>query len=158
MIDIKFVARRGAMASVTGLLAMGLLGCAGLSANGADPASTKSDKAGASQEALLKRAQAFWDLVRVNDNVGAWAYEAQSKDPAWSLETYLKKGGITYSSVKILGVKSMEGDEAQLDVQMTYSLPLLRVRDQDLRTVDQWKLIDGVWYHSPPKSGLFPTK
>ena len=148
--------RRTLLVSAAGALVLALSGCAA-TAPSSSP-SAVAPKADASPEALLKRAQTYWDLVRTNDNVGAWAYEAQSKDPAWSLETYLKKGGITYSSAKVLGVKSIEGDTAQVEVQMNYSLPLLRVRNRDLLTVDQWKLIDEVWYHSPPKSGMFPTQ
>ena len=102
------------------------------------------------------RAQTYWDLVRANDNVGAWAYEAQSKDPRRSLEVYLKKGGIVYSSVKAHSVKSIDGDTGLVDVEMVYSLPLLRVKDQRLRTDDRWKLIDGIWYHAPASSKLLP--
>lgn len=124
---------------------------------GAATTANAAAKADASEEALLKRAQAYWDLVKANDNIGAWAYEAQSKDPRWSLESYLKKGGIVYSSVKVLDVKSVQGDTAEVAVQMVYSLPLIRIKNKELETVDQWKLIDGVWYHSPPRSGLFPA-
>ena len=147
------IARRALTAAAASLVAVALIGCAS-----GPSGSTGGPKADQSPEALLKRAQTYWDLVKANDNVGAWAYEAQSKDPAWSLETYLKKGGITYSRVQVLAVKSIEGDTALVDVEMTYSLPLLRVRDRALRAEDQWKLIDGNWYHSPPRSGLFPTK
>ncbi|MFD1710183.1 hypothetical protein FVQ98_03005 [Ottowia sp. GY511] len=157
MNGIKFIARRAALASALGIFSIGLWGCAS-SPSGAGAAAAAPAKADASPEALLKRAQAYWGLVRANDNVGAWAYEAQSRAPNASLEAYLKKGGITYSSVNVTGVKSIEGDTGMVDVTMKYSLPLLRVRDRDLRTEDQWKLIEGVWYHSPPKSGLFPTK
>ena len=145
--------RRAASMAAIGLLSIALLGCASTPAG-----SAAAPKADASPEALVKRAQAYWDLVKANDNVGAWAFEAQSKDPRGSLEAYLKKGGITYSKVQVLGVKSLEGDTAVVNVSMTYSLPLLRVRNTELNTEDQWKLVDGVWYHAPPRSGLFPTK
>lgn len=153
MSSLKYAWGRRAVVVATAALAVGLSGCASTT-----PSTVAAPKGDASPEALLKRAQAYWDLVRVNDNVGAWAYEAQSKAPNASLEAYLKKGGITYSSVNVAGVKSIEGDTGLVNVNMKYSLPLLRVRDRELRTEDQWKLIEGVWYHSPPRSGLIPTQ
>lgn len=134
-----------------------LAACAGGPA--ASPSgSAAASKADSSPEALVKRAQAYWDLVRKNDNVEAWAYEAQSRNPRASLEAYLKKGGITYSNVKVVGVKSLEGNSAMVDIEMTYSAPLQRMKDMQLRTEDPWELIEGVWYHSYRRSGLFPTK
>lgn len=153
MSSLKYAWGRRAVVVAAAALAVGLSGCASTTSSTAT-----APKGDASPEALLKRAQAYWDLVRVNDNVGAWAYEAQSKAPNASLEAYLKKGGITYSSVNVAGVKSIEGDTGLVNVNMKYSLPLLRVRDRELRTEDQWKLIEGVWYHSPPRSGLIPTQ
>lgn len=147
--------RRALTGAFLSLAAAALVGCASAPSATSAPAGPKADS---SQEALVKRAQAYWDLVRANDNVGAWAYEAISKNPSASLEGYLKKGGITYSAAKVLAVKSVEGDVGTVEVEMTYSLPLLRVRDQSLRTEDQWKLIDGIWYHAPAKSALFPSK
>ena len=145
--------RRALSVSIASVIALAFVGCA--SGPVTAPGAIKADP---SPDALLKRAQTYWSLVKANDNVGAWAYEAQSKDPAWSLEAYLKKGGIAYSSVQVLSVKSIEGEVGVVDVLMTYSLPILRVRNRELRAEDQWRLIDGVWYHSPPKNAFFPTK
>ena len=155
------------MAASIAIISVALVGCAGVpSTTGVDtrpapaPAAANAPiaaKADASAEALLQRAQAYWDLVKANNNIAAWTYEAQSKDPRWSLEGYLKKGGIVYDSVKVTDVKSIEGDSAQVGLKMVYTLPLIRVKNKELTTVDQWKLIDGVWYHSPPRSGLMPA-
>ncbi len=141
--------RRRLVFGLVVLSAATLMGCA------AKPAVPSESKPDTSSEALLKRAQAYWDRVKANDNVSAWAYEAQSKDSRWSIEDYLKKGGIAYSSVKVLGVKSVDGAAALVDVEMTYSAPLQRIKDQKIRTEDQWEVIDGVWYHSHRRSGLF---
>ena len=149
------LSRRTLAVAMLSFSAAVFVGCASEPAGPAAPAAPKAD---ASPDALLKRAQAYWDLVKANDNIGAWSYEAASKHPQASLEGYLKKGGITYSRVQVLGVKSIDGDTATLDLDMTYSAPLLRIRNVDLHTEDQWKLIEGVWYHAPPRSGLFPTK
>ena len=152
MNSLNFGIRRRAMVAATmTLLIVAAAGCAN-----APPSSNPAQRSDSSADGLAKRAQAYWDLIRTNDNVGAWSYEAESKDPRWSLERYLKKGGITYSTVKVLGVKSMEGDVALVDVQMKYSLPLLRVKDMEQRIEDRWKLIEGVWYHSPRTSKLLP--
>lgn len=141
--------RRALTGAFLSLAAAALVGCASA------PAGLAKPNADTSPDALLKRAQAYWDLVKANDNLGAWAYEAQSKDPRWSLEGYLKKGGITYSHIKVLGVKSVEGSAGVVDVEMTYSAPLQRIKDQQVRTDDQWELIDGIWYHSVRRSSLF---
>ena len=142
--------RRAFSAAAAGLLALAMVGCAS-----APSTPAVMPKADPSPEALMQRARAYWSLVKANDNVGAWAYEAQSKDPRWSLEAYLKKGGITYSHIKVLGVKSVQGEVGVVDVEMTYSAPLQRMKDQQIRTDDNWELIDGIWYHSYRRSGLF---
>ena len=152
------LSRRALAVAMLSFSAAVFVGCASEPAGPAGPAAPAAPKADASPDALLKRAQAYWDLVKANDSIGAWSYEAASKHPQASLEGYLKKGGITYSRVQVLGVKSIDGDTATLDLDMTYSAPLLRIRNVDLHTEDQWKLIEGVWYHAPPRSGLFPTK
>ena len=144
--------RRALTGAFLSLAAAALVGCASAPSATSAPAGRKADS---SQEALVKRAQAYWDLVRANDNVAAWAYEAISKDPNASLEGYLKKGGITYSHIKVLGVKSVEGSAGVVDIEMTYSAPLQRIKDQQVRTDDQWELIDGIWYHSLRRSGMF---
>ena len=148
-----FPHRRVVTLGAAALLAAALAGCASTSPAG----SSATPQADPSPDALLKRAQAYWDRIKANDSVGAWPYEAQSKDPRWSLETYLKKGGVTYSSVQVHGVKSVDGDVGLVDIEMVYSLPLIRVSNKQLRTDDQWKLIDGVWYHAPPRSKLLPN-
>jgi hypothetical protein len=86
----------------------------------------------ADKTALKKRAEAYWALVRSNDKLAAWAYEAQSKDPAGSLEGYMKRGGITYEAVEVREVRSIEGDKAIVEVFMRYSAPLIRIKGQEL--------------------------
>lgn len=132
---------------VTPLALAVVTGCA--SVGGATP-SPEADQA-----ALMERAKAYWELARANDNVGAWAYEAQSKDPRASLEGYLKRGGITYNAVEVRSVKSIEGDTAVLEVWMDYALPLLRIKSRKHAVEDHWKRIDGVWYHAPPRNSMF---
>lgn len=143
--------RRFARAIAAPLLLAALVGCA--SSGGAAPA------AGAGDEAALKqRAQTFWNLVRANDNVGAWAYEAASKEPNAKLEEYLKKGGFVYKVADVRSVKSINGDTAILEMWMEYDVPLLRLKDRKHASEDQWRLINGVWYHSPKRSALFPGR
>jgi hypothetical protein len=99
--------------------------------------------AGGDKEAVRKRAEAYWALMRTNDKVAAWAYEAQSKDPNGSLEGYMKRGGITYDVVEVRDVRSIEGDKAVVDVFMRYSAPLLRIKGQEAVAQDEWQRIDG---------------
>lgn len=127
------------------LLAL-LAGCA--TGSGAPSAGGNAD--------LTQRAQAYWKLVQANDRVAAWAYEAASKDQSTTLEGYLKRGGIVYDAVEVRGVRSLEGDDAVVDVWMRYGMPMLRLKNQEAVTQDQWRRIDGVWHHVLRKSVMFP--
>jgi hypothetical protein len=40
---------------------------------------------------------------------------------------------------------------------MRYSLPLLRVKKQEVTIEDEWRRIDGVWHHVQRRSVMFPT-
>jgi len=124
-----------------------LAGCAAPRAS----LSPEADKA-----ELQKRAQAYWDLSRANDNVAAWAYEAASKDGSTTLQSYIQRGGITYDAVEVRGVRSLDGDEAVLDVWMRFSIPLLRMKGQEAVAPDYWRRIGGVWHHVLHKSSALP--
>ncbi|MBV7452987.1 hypothetical protein KW843_00735 [Acidovorax sp. sif1233] len=112
--------------------------------------SPEADKA-----ALLKRAQAYWALLRANDSLGAWPYEEASKDPKATVEEYLKRGGVAYDAVEVRGVRSIEGDRAVVNLWMRYSLPLLRLKNQETAVEDEWRRIDGVWHHVLRRSVMF---
>ncbi|ADU98427.1 hypothetical protein HF896_03770 [Alicycliphilus denitrificans] len=117
-------------------------------------ASTPSPQA--DREALLQRAREYWELSRRNDTLNAWKYEAASRDQSMTLEGYVKRGGIVYDSVEVLGVRSLQGDEARVDVRMRYGVPLLRLKNMEADAQDQWRRIDGIWYHVLPRSSVFP--
>lgn len=128
-------------------------------ATGVGGASTAvQPKKDSSQAALKQRAQAYWDAVQKNDRVAAWKFEARSKDPAATLDAYLKRSGITYDKVDVRDVKSVEGDDAVVDVWMRYSIPLLRLKEQEAVAPDAWRLIDGVWYHVLQRSSMFQSQ
>ncbi|MBS0506424.1 MAG: hypothetical protein JSR53_03470 [Proteobacteria bacterium] len=110
----------------------------------------------AEREALLQRAREYWALVQQNDKLRAWPYEAASKDPKANLEAYVKRGGVTFDAIEIQGVQSMDQGKAVVTVQQRYSLPLLRLPNQQATLQDQWHLIDGQWYHYQPLSVAFP--
>ncbi|RQO82524.1 hypothetical protein DBV10_08905 [Acidovorax sp. FJL06] len=138
--------RRRVLASLTvpavALLAAGLVGCA----SGPSPAKDR--------EVLLQRAQEFWKSVQDNDAVTSWKYEELSKKPGWTLQAYLKREGILYQAVQVLEVRSLEGDRAVVDVKVTYSIPVLRMMDQEVVLKDEWVRVDGLWYHAERKGVL----
>ena len=129
-------------APVVAALAAGLVGCASV----ASPAQDR--------EVLLQRAAAFWKTVQDNDPVASWGYEELSKKPGWTLQAYLKREGILYESAQVLEVRSLEGDRAVVDVKITYSVPLLRMNNQEVLLQDEWVRLDGLWYHADRKSLL----
>lgn len=104
---------------------------------------------------LLQRSQAYWGALRTNDGVSAWSYEDVSKDPGWTLQNYLQRGGVTYDAVEVRGIKKVEGDRAFVDVTVRYSVPLLRMKGQKAELQDEWHRIDGLWYHVLNKGAQF---
>lgn len=134
---------RAATGVLAALAAASLAGCA-----------TTAPGGGASQEALLQRATEFWKANQANDGVTAWKYEELSLKPGWTLQGYLKRDGITYDDAKVVGVRSIEGAKAVVDVQIVYSVPLLRMRNKSVLLQDEWVLVEGVWYHADRKSIL----
>ena len=73
-----------------------------------------------------------------------------------TLEAYVKRGGVAYNAVELRGVRSINGDEAVVDVWMQYGIPMLRLKSQEAVVQDQWRRIDGLWYHVLPRSSAFP--
>ena len=119
-------------------MALAVTGCA------SGPAAQASD-----EEALLLRANAFWKAMQENDGVASWNYEELSQNPDWTLQAYLKRGGgVVYDEIKVLGVASLNGDKATVNVQITYSLPQLRMNNQAALFPDEWVRLGGVWYHA----------
>lgn len=144
------VSRRRWILRMSAPLAAALVvGCAS-GAGGAAPASASSE------EALLERARAFWGAQQANDSVKAWTFEELSKDPAWTLEAYLKRGGIVYDIAEVRGVKEIDGDRAKVTVSTRYSVPMLRLKGQETVLQDEWRLIDGIWFHAHKRSVINP--
>ena len=127
---------------VVAVLAAGLVGCA----------STPTPEN--EREVLLQRTGAYWKTVVAGDPVASWSYEEVSKKPGWTLQAYLKREGILYEAVQVLEVRSLEGDRAVVDVKVTYSVPLLRMNNQQLVLQDEWVRLEGMWYHADRKSLL----
>ncbi|MBD9395894.1 hypothetical protein [Acidovorax sp. ACV01] len=146
----KPVTRRHLVVAVAVPLVLAAFG--GCAATGGTVVSAEDDQA-----SLLTRAKAYWALIQKNDRVSAWAYEELSKDPNATLEAYLKRGGIAFDGVEVRGVRSIDGDRAMVNVWMRYSLPLLRVKNQEAVAEDEWRRIDGAWHHVQRRSVMFPT-
>jgi len=113
---------------------------------------------GNDESALLERARAYWAAIKANDLVTTWPYEDVSLDPRWTLQAYLKRGGIQYDAVTVKGVRSIDGDAAVLDVEIRFSLPQMRLRNQVSVIGDRWRRIDGRWYHVLGRNSLLDGK
>jgi len=136
--------RRTVLAAAVLLLA----GCAGIPS--APEPGSDADRA-----QLLERARAYWAAIKANDRVTAWNYEEISLDPRWTLQAYLKRGGIVFDEIEVLEVERVEGDSAIVRVRQKYSLPQIRLKGQEALLEDPWKRIDGRWYHAEKRSVLF---
>lgn len=144
------VRRRQALAGLlVPTLATLVSGCAASSANTAP---------GDDRAVLLERARAYWAATKANDLVTAWPYEDVSLDPRWTLQAYLKRGGIQYDAVEVKGVRSLDGDTALVDVDIRFSLPQMRLRNQVALVSDRWRRIDGRWYHILGRNSIFGDK
>lgn len=125
-----------------------LAGCA------AAPAAAPQDDAAR----LLERARAYWAAIKANDRVTAWQYEDVSLDPRWTLQAYLKRGGIVYEAVEVKGVRRLEGDEGEVELEVVFSVPQVRLRGQRAVSADRWRRIDGRWYHELGRNSLFEER
>ncbi|MHC2995875.1 nuclear transport factor 2 family protein [Tepidiphilus sp. HLB4] len=123
-------------------------GCAGIPS--APEPGSDADRA-----QLLERARAYWAAIQANDRVTAWSYEEISLDPRWTLQAYLKRGGIVFDEVEVLAVERIEGDTAVVRVRQKYSLPQIHLKGKEATLDDQWKRIDGRWYHAEKRSVMF---
>ncbi|MGP1691124.1 MAG: hypothetical protein ACTS6O_01330 [Giesbergeria sp.] len=133
-----------ALAAMASGCATGLGGFSGISHSQKD----------SEEAALLQRAQDYWVYMKANDRLQAWKYEVASQDQSLTLESYLKRGGIVYEAIEVRGVGRVEGDEAELEVWMRYSVPLLRIKGTEVTMRDQWRMTGGQWFHALPHNPL----
>lgn len=111
--------------------------------------------ADAESAAVLERANAYWSAIKANDHVSAWSYEDVSKDPNWTLQSYLQRGGLVYEKTNVLAVSRLDGDGATVDVAIQYSVPIARLKNQQSQIKDSWKKLDGQWYHVLSRGAMF---
>lgn len=130
-------------------LVCGLLLASALMAQGCATAT-----AGAGGAGVLERAKAYWATVLANELTESWRYEEMSKDPRWTLQNYLKRSQITYDTLEVLRVVSETDTDAVVEVKVRYSVPTLKIKAMEAVMRDDWKKIDGQWYHALPKNSL----
>jgi hypothetical protein len=107
------------------------------------------------QSTLEERARAYWAATVSNDLISTWPLEDASLDPRWTLQTYLKRGGINYEAAEVKGIKSQDGDQAVVEVEVRFSLPQMRLRNQVSVVADRWRKVDGAWYHVLARNSMF---
>ncbi|MFN7856340.1 MAG: hypothetical protein ACK5OA_07130 [Acidovorax sp.] len=138
--------RRRVLGLMAAPVALSLVAALSACAGGPSPARDRA--------VLLQRAQEFWKSVQDNDPVTSWKYEELSKKPGWTLQAYMKREGIVYDAVEVQDVLSLEGDKAIVNVKIKFSVPLLRMNNQEAVLKDEWVRIEGVWYHAERKTIL----
>lgn len=109
----------------------------------------------ASDGELIDRVKAYWDLIKVNDHVSAWSYEDVSLDPRWTLQGYLNRSGPVYDDVVVKHIVNRTTDKVEVELEITFSLPILRIRKQKMTVRDTWRLIDNRWYHVLQPDSMF---
>ncbi|MDR2128136.1 MAG: hypothetical protein LBP52_03595 [Burkholderiaceae bacterium] len=144
------------LAAAAGTALLG--GCATSGAAAAVPESVRAAPAD-QKAALLERALAYWAAIREGDRATAWRYEEASQDPRWTLDAYLKRGGIVYNSVEVRDIRNITADTAVVEVFATYNIPMLRLQNQEAVMQDQWRLLagggGGQWFHAWQDSVAF---
>jgi len=131
-----FLRRTACVACIA--LALGITGCA----------TTGMGERGKTEAALLQRANAYWTAVKDNDRATAWNYEEVSIKPDWTLQAYLRRGGIVYEAAQVQSDATIEGNQATVNVKLEYSVPQVRAKNIHTELPDKWVWLNGQWYHA----------
>lgn len=101
------------------------------------------------EDALRARAQAYWDAVRIGDDVTAYSFEEGSLKPGATLQNYLRgRTRFMYSQLDIVSVQMKGENEAELLLNVSYTIPSIGFNKPiSGESKDHWVRIDGQWYH-----------
>lgn len=108
------------------------------------------------QEALLTRANEYWNLLMEKKLEKAYAYEDPSSVQNLDFTQYAQRFG---GGVKWLGVKAekaqIDGNEADVVMKIRYVwsfTPEVPEKGFEGTFFERWRLIDGKWFHIYRKS------
>ncbi|MFA7606877.1 MAG: hypothetical protein WCY08_09880 [Rhodocyclaceae bacterium] len=107
------------------------------------------------EDALMKRAEAYWAARVANDLVTAYEFEAVSTRPEGSLQRYISgRGGVAIERGEVLSAKVLDDGRGEVTVMLGYRLPMPGMRKPvEGAAKSYWQLIDGRWYHEPRSGG-----
>ena len=129
---------------------LGVAGLTGCAVPKVLPRSSQSDTS-----VLLARAKTYWTLSQANDQVATWPFEDVSLDSRWTMQSYLQRGAASYDAVDVKDTATIDGEAAEVDVDITFSLPALKIKKHKMAIKDRWRLINGQWYHVLQPDSIF---
>ena len=105
------------------------------------------------EEKLLPRAEEFWAARVAGDLITCYKFEEVSKIGKQPVSAYVRShGGLVYKSAEITDT-NINGNEAIVKVKISYIIPAFGSRNAfNMEVVDNWKFIDGEWYHHQKNS------
>jgi len=105
-----------------------------------------------SEQALVRRAQLFWDLKVAGDTMGAYDLMSATYRRRVTPAQFAREGGrVIRTGAKVTGVR-LDDSGALVDIKMTwrFAQPNFAELDQESHSRERWVLEDGSWYRYPP--------
>lgn len=106
----------------------------------------------ASETALLRRAQQYWDLKTSGDLLGAYGYMAEAYRRRVTPGGFARRSGgpVVHTGGTVRGAK-LDGDAAEVEVELKYRFDEgVFAQMENVSTIrERWVLEDGAWYRWP---------
>lgn len=99
-------------------------------------------------DSLRQRAEAYWKARLIGDRIAAFDYEENKARGAQTLQAYARKSPPIFLKATITDVRITGENTGIVSLETSYTVPGLPSRTPFLQKMqDEWKVIDGRWYH-----------